>query len=178
MEWSNTKKLEDFQLPKRLKEVTGQTTVKFGVAIVRLNDTEFAHEICQEMFTPESPAIEFCLDGAEIILNSSGSHHQLRKLNTRLNLILNSSFKSGGVYVYSNQQGCDGGRLYFDGSSLIALNGRVVSQGSQFSIKERELVLATVDLDEVRHYRRTITCKSIENDINHEYHRVYINFDL
>jgi NAD+ synthase (glutamine-hydrolysing) len=80
------------------------------------------------------------MDGAEIILNSSGSHHMLRKLNKRLSLILNCTAKSGSVYVYSNQQGCDGGRLYFDGSSMIAMNGKVISQGSQFSIKEREIV--------------------------------------
>jgi len=57
------------------------------------------------MFVPENTAIQFCLDGAEIILNSSGSHHKLRKLDKRLSLILNSTAKSGGVYIYSNHQG-------------------------------------------------------------------------
>ena len=101
------------------------------------------------MFVPENPSVDFWLDGAEIILNSSGSHHYLRKLSKRLSLILNWTLKAGGVYVYSNQQGCDGGRLYFDGSSMIAMNGKVISQGTQFSIKERELVVATIDLDEI-----------------------------
>ena len=45
----------------------------------------------------------------------SGSHHELRKLNTRIDLICGATQKSGGVYLYANQQGCDGGRLYYDG---------------------------------------------------------------
>ncbi|WP_410959751.1 nitrilase-related carbon-nitrogen hydrolase, partial [Salmonella sp. SAL4356] len=53
----------------------------------------------------------------------------------------------------SNQQGCDGGRLYFDGCALIAVNGQVVAQGSQFSLSEVEVLTATVDLEEVRSYR-------------------------
>lgn len=38
---------------------------------------------------------------------------------------------------------------YFDGSSLIAVNGEVRAQGSQFAIKEVEVITANVDLDEV-----------------------------
>ncbi len=36
------------------------------------------------------PHIQYSLNGAEIILNSSGSHHELRKLDTRINLITNA----------------------------------------------------------------------------------------
>lgn len=49
-------------------------------------------------------------------------------------IILNN--QCGGVYLYANQQGCDGERLYYDGSSLIAINGDVVAQGSQFSLND------------------------------------------
>lgn len=37
--------------------------------------------------------------------------------------------KGGGVYMYANQQGCDGGRLYFDGCAMVVVNGSVVAQG-------------------------------------------------
>jgi hypothetical protein len=40
------------------------------------------------------------LDGCEIISNSSGSHHELRKLNTRIQLIVQETLKSGGIYLY------------------------------------------------------------------------------
>ena len=35
------------------------------------------------------------LDGVEIIANPSGSHHQLRKVEKRINLIKNASTKVG-----------------------------------------------------------------------------------
>ena len=51
--------------------------------------------------------------------------------------------KSGLCYLYANQQGCDGaGRQYYDGCSLIVLNGDVVAQGSQFSLNEVEVITA------------------------------------
>lgn len=59
MNWTNIKKCEEFALPKRITKLTGQTTVKFGIALVRLNDTEIAHEMCHEMFVPENPSVDF-----------------------------------------------------------------------------------------------------------------------
>lgn len=82
--------------------------------------------------------------------NSSGSHFTLRKLDLRLQLICEATRKNGGIYLYSNQLGCDGDRLYYDGSALIVVNGEIVAQGSQFGPKEVEVVTATVDLEEVR----------------------------
>jgi NAD+ synthase (glutamine-hydrolysing) len=82
-----------------------------------------------------------------------GSHHQLRKLNVRLELIINATKVCGGVYMYSNHRGCDGNRLYFDGSAMICLNGHTVAQASQFSLKDVEVVTATIDLNDVKSYR-------------------------
>ena len=56
---------------------------------------------------------------------------QLRKLHQRLNLIQNGTAKAGGVYLYANQQGCDGNRLYYDGCACIAVNGQLVAQVSK-----------------------------------------------
>lgn len=43
--------------------------------------------------------------------------------------------------------GCDGDRLYFDGSAIISLNGQLLAQSPQFSLKACEVVCATADLD-------------------------------
>ncbi len=76
------------------------------------------------------------LNRVEIILNSSASHAKLRKLRTRFELIANSTRKLGGVYVYANATGVDGdARMMSDSSSMILLNGKVLEQGSQFSLK-------------------------------------------
>jgi NAD+ synthase (glutamine-hydrolysing) len=46
----------------------------------------------------------------------------------RLDLMMSGTAKSGGVYLYANQRGCDGGRLYFDGCAAVVVNGQLVAQ--------------------------------------------------
>ncbi|GAA6020062.1 hypothetical protein JCM10207_006773 [Rhodosporidiobolus poonsookiae] len=151
--WMKHRETEEFFLPKMIAEVTGQTTVPIGHAVVATQDTCIGVEMCEELFTPAAPHIDMALDGVEIFTNSSGSHHELRKLRTRIDLIKEATLKSGGLYLYANQQGCDGDRLYYDGCSFITLNGQVIAQGSQFSLNDVEVVSATVDLQRVRAHR-------------------------
>lgn len=72
-----------------------------------------AAETCEELFTANAPRIDLAFSGVEVFMNASGSHHQLRKLNLRIDSIRNATRLCGGVYMYANQQGCDGGRLYY-----------------------------------------------------------------
>ncbi|KAL6579251.1 hypothetical protein OROMI_009467 [Orobanche minor] len=104
-----------------------------------------------------APHAELALNGVEVFMNTSGSHHQLRKLDLRLRAFIGATHTRGGVYMYSNQQGCDGGRLYYDACSCIVVNGDVVAQGSQFSPKDVELVVAQVDLNVVASFRGSIS---------------------
>ncbi len=99
------------------------------------------------------------LDGVEIITNGSGSHFNFRKLHTRTALIKNSTAKCGGVYVYSNFVGCDGGRLFFDGCCMVSVNGEIVAQGPQFTLDEVNVTIATVDLDDVTSYRSNVASR-------------------
>ncbi|CAG8505290.1 1937_t:CDS:10, partial [Dentiscutata heterogama] len=151
--WSPAQHVEDYYLPRIIRNITGQTVVPIGDAVVSTIDTCVGVELCEELFTPNSPHISMGLDGVEIITNSSGSHHELRKLYRRIDLIKEATLKNGGVYLYSNQQGCDGDRLYYDGSALIAVNGQIIAQGSQFSLKDVEVITATIDIEDVRSYR-------------------------
>ena len=45
------------------------------------------------------------LQGVDIFTNSSASHHELRKLDRRIALILEATKKSGGIYIYANLKG-------------------------------------------------------------------------
>ncbi|EDK40840.2 conserved hypothetical protein [Meyerozyma guilliermondii ATCC 6260] len=151
--WNRPQYYEDFKLPKNARKVTGQSSVLFGDCVVDTLETTVAAETCEELFTPQSPHISMALDGVEIYTNSSGSHHELRKLDTRLQLITEATKKCGGVYLYANQKGCDGDRLYYDGCACIVVNGEMVAQASQFSLSDVEVVTATIDLDDVRSFR-------------------------
>jgi len=59
--------------------------------------------------------------------------------------------------LYSNQKGCDGSRLYYDGSALIVCNGEVLAQAAQFSLKDVEVLTATVSLEAIRAKRAAMS---------------------
>ncbi|KAL7792921.1 glutamine-dependent NAD(+) synthetase with GAT domain-containing protein [Trichoderma ceciliae] len=156
--WSKPRQVEVYYLESIIQQITGQKTVPIGDMILSTPDTAIACESCEEMFVPLNPSIFTGLNGAEIILNSSASHAELRKLRTRLELITNSTRKLGGVYIYANATGIDGdARMLHDGSSMVIQNGDVLAQGSQFSLKPVEVTIATVDIEKVRSYRSSIS---------------------
>lgn len=176
--WQHLRAVEDHALPRLIRAITGQESVPFGDAAIASRDTVLASETCEELFAVASPHTYLGLDGVEILANGSGSHHELRKLHRRIDLIKNATAKGGGIYLYANQQGCDGGRLYFDGCALIAVNGQVVAQGSQFSPNDVEVVTATVDLEDVRSYRGSIGSRQVQASHATAVPRILVDFDL
>ena len=134
--WKRQKHVSEFELPEIVQKVVGTRSVPFGDALVQTADTRIGFEICEELFAPVSVHSRLGLAGVGLISNGSASHHELRKLNKRMDLILNSSRKNGGIYMYANQQGCDGERLYYDGCSVVSCNGELLAQGSQFSLND------------------------------------------
>ena len=161
--------------------------------MIRTWDTVLGFETCEELWTPDAPHALMGLDGCEIFTNSSGSHHELRKLNRRLELIQTTTHFGGGVYLYANQQGCDGDRLYYDGSAMIATNGSVLAQGSQFALSDvvrnpnwtirvsndpQEVVTATVDLQDVRSQRGQFNSRSAQAALVERYTWIRIDIPL
>ena len=144
----------NFELPAALRKITGDRYAPFGFAMLRLNDTKIGIELCEELWAPENLSTSQFLAGAEIMLNPSASHAELGKLESRFNLIRGATLKTGGVYAYANQIGCDGNRLFFDGSSMICLNGSLIKQASFFSLNIVEIITANVNLRDVRNFRQ------------------------
>jgi NAD+ synthase (glutamine-hydrolysing) len=158
--------VELLTLPQIVREgtVSRRPTVPIGPCIVECDDgTAIACESCEELWTPDAPHVTYALAGVDIIANASASHHALRKLKDRERLLTNATEKAGGAYLYANQVGCDGGRLYYDGSALIALNGAVLAQGHQFMLRaEVEVVTATIDLDDIVTYRLGVASRAVQ----------------
>ena len=209
-EWPRGRAVEDFALPGMIRAICGQEACPLGFAAIATADTVVGSETCEELFTPHSPHIPLALDGVEIISNGSGSHHQLRKLDKRLDLMRSASSKAGGVYLYANQRGGDGSRLYYDGCALVACNGDILAQGSQFGLQARnssarnsarnsrrdmfsaqcsdgpsnsllqdvEVIVATIDLQQVRSARAAVPSRSRQAAIAPAVHRVHVDFVL
>ncbi|KAJ1941930.1 glutamine-dependent NAD(+) synthetase, partial [Linderina pennispora] len=176
--WASRASIEDYVLPRFISSITGQKTVPIGDALVSTDDSCIGIELCEELFTPESPHIAMSLDGAEIIINSSGSHHELRKLHRRVELIREATMKCGGIYLYANQKGCDGDRLYYDGSAMVLANGEVLAMGRQFAISDVEVTVATADLGAVRSFRGAISSRSLQAARSTVYPRVHADIAL
>ena len=105
--WKGPRIVETHHLPRLISKINGQKTAPIGDALISTLDTAIGCETCEELFTPNSPHISMGLNGCEIYTNSSGSHHELRKLHTRVDLIVSATLKCGGIYLYANQQGCE-----------------------------------------------------------------------
>lgn len=175
--WNQSRCVEEYFLPRMIQEVTGQDTVPFGDCVLSTKDTCIGTEMCAELWNPRSPHIQMGLDGVEIFTNASASHHELRKADQRVNLIKSATTKSGGIYLYANQRGCDGDRVYYDGCAMVAINGDIVAQGAQFSLSEVEVITATLDLEDVRSYRGEVCQPNMESEPK-PCHRVKVDFSL
>ncbi|XP_069581843.1 glutamine-dependent NAD(+) synthetase-like [Brachyistius frenatus] len=175
--WRQRRQVEEYFLPRMIQEVTGQDTVPFGDCVLSTKDTCIGTEICAELWSPSSPHVQMGLDGVEIFTNSSASHHELRKAEQRLDLIRSATTKSGGIYLYANQRGCDGDRVYYDGCATVAINGDIVAQGAQFSLSDVEVITATLDLEDVRSYRGEVCQPRMEAEPK-PCHRIKVDFSL
>eukprot|EP01147_Barroeca_monosierra_P004469 gene4469-6717_t len=176
--WRKHRTVEDFMLPPVLRKATGQRSAPFGDGVIATNDVCIGSEVCEELWSPNSPHIHMGLDGVDIFTNGSGSHHELRKLNHRLDLIRDAVSKVGGVYLYANSQGNDGERVYYDGCAVIAVNDKIIAQGSQFSLNDVEVITATIDIDDVRTYRGSLISLADQASVSNSYPRITAPYDI
>ncbi|VEU37785.1 unnamed protein product [Pseudo-nitzschia multistriata] len=138
-----------------------------ATSFLRTDDgVAFGCETCEELWVPDPSHVDLALAGVEVIGNGSGSHHELRKLDKRLELMVAATARCGGIYLYANQRGCDGGRVYYDGGATIVCNGKVLARSPQFCLKDVVVVTATVDLEEVRSFR--VAKPSVMAQIQHQ----------
>ena len=81
------------------------------------------------------------------------------------------------IYI-ANQQGCDGDRLYYDECALIAVNGRIIAQGIQSSLKDVEVLTTTIDIEDVRSYRGSNSSRSYQAGNTIPYRRIEVLTEL
>jgi NAD+ synthase (glutamine-hydrolysing) len=140
--------LENFEL-----EGFQQKSAPIGVAIINCNGVKIAAEVCEELWIPQSMNIPLYLNDTDIILNSSGSHFEMNKIQKRIDLLNAATKRSGGAYIYSNMKGCDGERLYFDGGSMIGINGKIVALEERFNLIDVQVLTYPINLDDISEYR-------------------------
>jgi NAD+ synthase (glutamine-hydrolysing) len=110
-------------------------------------------EICEDLWSGDSPARERVRAGAEIICNSSASPFTPLKNEQRRRLVLGAAQHLACIYAYANLLGCDSSRLVFDGGGFIATPEGVVAEGPVLSPRHWTLTTGVVDLDDVARIR-------------------------
>jgi len=60
---------------------------------------------------------------------------------------------------------------------MIAVNGKIIAQGSQFSLNDVEVVTATIDIEDVRAHR-TVSSRNMQAAGAERYHRIEAPFAL
>uniref|UniRef100_A0A452DUN8 Glutamine-dependent NAD(+) synthetase n=1 Tax=Capra hircus TaxID=9925 RepID=A0A452DUN8_CAPHI len=164
--WSRSRQTEEYFLPRMLQDLTKQETVPFGDAVLSTRDTCIGSEICEELWTPHRSALP------------PDPHPCRVGRGSELTTAVPCVFQNGGIYLLANQKGCDGDRLYYDGCALIAMNGSIFAQGSQFSLDDVEVLTATLDLEDIRSYRAEISSRNLAASRVSPYPRVKVDFAL
>lgn len=142
----------------------------FGKAVFKCDDLAFAVEICEDLWVPYSPSVDYVRNGAQVIFNLSCSDEIIGKAKYRRDLVKMQSAKLMAAYVY-----CDAGfgestqDLVFAGHNLIAENGKILSESKRFANDNDDdaIIYADIDLERIDADRRranTFTSDIFGND--------------
>ncbi|MCC6696745.1 MAG: NAD(+) synthase [Candidatus Hydrogenedentes bacterium] len=127
--------------------------VPAGELVFDLPFGKVSAEICEDLWSTNSPARARVRAGAEIICNPSASPFTPLKNEQRRRLILGASGSLACVYAYANLLGCDNSRLVFDGGGFIASPEGIVTEAPILSMDYWTLATGVVNLDDVSRVR-------------------------
>lgn len=126
-------------------EVCGERK-PFGKLIFEFNNIRFGIEVCEDAWVGNRPLNVFKSDGVQLVVNPSASHFSFGKTAQRQELITAASrLVDDMVYVYSNHQGNEAGRLVYDGGGFISKGKRIVSSTKRFSFTDFEVVSSQLE---------------------------------
>ncbi len=134
-------------------------TVLFGKDIlfkcVNIPGFTFAVEVCEDLWVPNGPSVNACLNGATIICNLSASNEVVGKEEYRYDLVRMQSAKCICGYIYtSSGKGESTQDFVFSGHSMIFENGELLKQNEVFS---NETIYSEIDVERIVHERSKIS---------------------
>jgi len=178
--WSKNN-LEDFYFDDNsdINDNTDTGAIPFGVGIINCNGILIGAEICEELWVADNIGGKMFLAGVDILINSSGSHFEKGKQEEKREVLIKATTrKSGGVYIYSNLEGCDGERLYFDGGSIIALNGEIKAVAKRYLLKDIDVTISNINLDDIVTYRMRSNSHQMQSSKQLHFPELLVNMKL
>ena len=116
-------------------------------------NTYFALELCEDLWSVTPPSDTYALNGATILLNLSASNETIGKKEYRENLIKMHSAKQISAYVYASSGPLESTTdILFSGATLIYENGSKLAEGKRFQF-DNTLTIGDVDVEKLLHDR-------------------------
>lgn len=124
------------------------------LTVFSLKGIKFGAEICEDLWAPQSPSSQLCVQGADVIFNLSASDDVIGKYSYLENLLKAHSGKNICGYVYAGAGfGESSTDLVFNAKTIIAENGRILERGKRW-VTHPSYAIADIDVDALRHDRR------------------------
>jgi NAD+ synthase (glutamine-hydrolysing) len=144
--------------------------VPFGNIIFKSSDFSFGIEICEDSWVTHRPSSNLSVMGAEIILSMGASHFSFHKQSIRRRIFQESSRAQNNVFLYSNLNGNESGKIIFEGGSLIAQNGSILNEGRRLHFTDYEITKGVLDLDSIKQNKS----KNFRNNQNLDHSKILI----
>lgn len=110
----------------------------------------FGIEICEDLWSPLPPSTQLAIQGAELIFNLSSSNCVTGKHAFRRQMITQQSARVHCGYVYtSSGVGESSSDIVFSGSTYIAENGELLSEGDRFQ-HNSSMIIQEIDVERLR----------------------------
>ena len=124
---------------------------------VTSDSVKFGIEICEDVWAPIPPSNNLAVAGADIIFNLSASNEVIGKHNYLKSLLAQQSARTISAYVYASSGfGESTQDAVYGGNAMIYENGRLLVEGSRFSIQP-QIQSCQVDVEKLRVERRQNT---------------------
>ena len=128
------------------------------------NNLTLGFEICRDMWDEERPANYIKTNKNLIIFNPIASHYAFKKFDFRKKLVVESSKKFNCTYISVNLLGNESGKVIFEGDTILASEGKLISVNDRFSFKNISFSKYDIDFN------------SQSDKINYESPKIYDEF--
>ncbi|SCY02676.1 NAD+ synthase (glutamine-hydrolysing) [Pseudobutyrivibrio sp. AR14] len=133
-----------------------------------------AVELCEDLWVPNPPSVNHCLEGANVIVNLSASDQIIGKARYRRNLVNSQSARLVCGYIYTSAGPSESTQdVVYSGHNIISENGKILSESKLFG---EEMTVSEIDTKYLEAERRKMTTYQISQ--NNENRYVYTNFTL
>ena len=121
-----------------------RTGLPAGPFAIEIAGVRIAVEICEEAWRPRRTLEALA---PNVVLSLNASPYEIGKPTRRYRLVSESSYRYRCTYLYANLLGNEAGKLLYDGESLIAHQGDILSATPPFSLAPYEIAVADIDLE-------------------------------